>query len=223
MASFRSVVAAHRVAAGAVLLALWLAGCASAPTRPPAADPDAEWASRQKVLIPMANWELDGRMSMSAAKEGWQASLRWQHRDHRQTINLAGPFGGGALRLTQDAQGATLRDADQQTHRARDVRTLMRNMTGWDVPLDGLHYWVLGVPMPNEPSDEEIDAWGRPTVLKQLGWKIEFLEYTRVGRFDLPAKLFLKRRLKGVDNGETDGPREDAVLEVRLVISRWVL
>ncbi len=223
MIRFRVAPAARRAGAGVVMLALWLAGCATPVSRPPVADPDAAWASRQQVLIPMANWELNGRMSMSAANEGWQASLRWQHRDHRQTINLAGPLGGGALRLTQDERGASLRDADKQTHYAPDVRTLMRDMTGWDVPLDGLHYWVLGVPMPDMPREEDIDAWGRPKTLKQLGWSIEFLEYTRVGRLDLPAKLFLKRRLPGVDNGETGGPPGDAVLEVRLVISQWVL
>jgi len=223
MMRFRFAPVARRAGAGAALLALWLAGCATPPIRPPAADTQAAWTTRQQVLVPMQNWELNGRLSMSAAKEGWQASLRWQHRDHRQTINLAGPFGGGALRLTQDEHGASLRDSDQNTHFARDVRTLMRQMTGWDVPLDGLHYWVLGVPIPDTPRKADIDEWGRPKTMTQLGWNIEFLEYTRVDGHDLPAKLFLKRQLPGVDNGEMDGPPGDAVLEVRLVISRWVL
>lgn len=223
MMRFRFAPVAHRAGAGAALLALWLAGCATPPIRPPVADTQTAWMTRQQVLVPMQNWELNGRLSMSAAKEGWQASLRWQHRDHRQIINLAGPFGGGALRLTQDEHGASLRDSDQNTHFARDVRTLMRQMTGWDVPLDGLHYWVLGVPIPDTPRKADIDEWGRPKTMTQLGWNIEFLEYTHVDGHDLPAKLFLKRRLPGVDNGETDGPPGDAVLEVRLVISRWVL
>jgi outer membrane lipoprotein LolB len=215
--------AAYRAGLGAALAAALLSACATPPTRAPAPDPGAEWAQRQRVLSPIKNWELNGRLSMSAANEGWQASLRWQHRDHRQTINLAGPLGGGALRLTKDEHGASLRDADQQTYRAHDLRTLMRRMTGWDVPLDGLHYWVLGVPMPEVPRQEQIDDWGRPKTMHQLGWDIEFLEYTRVGLHDLPAKLFLKRRLPGVDNGDIDGPRGDAVLEVRLVISHWAL
>jgi len=223
MIRFGNAPATRRAGGRSILLLLLLGGCASIPERPPVSDVDAAWATRQQALTPIRNWEINGRLSMSAAKDGWQASLRWQHRNHRQTINLAGPFGGGALRLTQDEHGATLRDAEQNTHRAHDVQTLMYKMTGWDVPLDGLHYWVLGVPMPDIPREEALDPWGRPTKMKQLGWNIEFLEYAQVDGYDLPVKLFLKRKLPGVDNGEIDGPPGDAVLEVRLVISRWML
>lgn len=200
-------------------LAALAAGCATAPSLPPVANPAVAWQARQMELKPVTAWSIQGRLAMRSADEGWQASVRWVREGEQHSIDLIGPLGRGHLRLTQDSRGAELRDADQRTWRADNAQQLLYRTTGWLVPLDGLNYWVLGLPSPEAATGQELDERGRLKTLIQSGWDIRFLEYARYGSLDLPSKLFIKRQ-----NGGSDANlAKDAALEVRLAIERWVL
>ena len=208
-----------RYAAGLLGLTALAAGCATAPALPPVENPAATWQARQTELRPITTWNIQGRMSMRTAEEGWQASLNWVREGERHRIDIIGPLGRGHLRLTQDNQGAELRDAEQHSWHAENPEQLLYRTTGWLVPLDGLNYWVLGLPLPDTAASQELDPQGRLKTLSQSGWDIRFLEYTRYGALDLPSKLFIKRQGRGT-NGS---PADDATLEVRLVIESWAL
>lgn len=200
----------------ALLLAVALAGCSSAAVRPAVQDAEAAWVARQYVLAPISAWEIKGRLSLRAADDGWHANLRWvRDREHHE-IDLSGPVGQGHIKLSQDASGARLRDSNHKTHYARNAQELLRAFTGWQVPLEGLNFWILGIPVPDIPLQRALDGQGRLETLSQLGWDVRFLKYTHEGNNDLPGKLFIKRRL--------DEPGSAAkTLEVRLVIDRWML
>ena len=200
-------------------LAAMAAGCATAPSIPPVENPAATWQVRQAQLRPITAWNIQGRLAMRTAKEGWQASLNWIRDGERYSIDLTGPLGRGHLRLTRDDQGAELRDAEQHSWHAENPELLLYRTTGWLVPLDGLNYWVLGLPWPGNTANQELDPQGRLKSLAQSGWDIRFLEYTRYGSLDLPSKLFIKRQ----GGSPNDLPVEDATLEVRLIIERWSL
>jgi outer membrane lipoprotein LolB len=205
---------------GLLGLAVFVAGCATAPPPlPPVENPAATWQARQAVLAPVQAWKIQGRLAVQADDKGWQASVYWMRDGERQRIDLAGPLGRGHLRLVQDSHGAELRDADQRTWRAQNAEDLLYRITGWRVPLDGLNYWVLGLPMPGGAASEELDGQGRLKTLVQSGWDIRFLEYARYGSLDLPSKLFIKRQ----DPVSTANPARDTTLEVRLIIEHWNL
>ena len=200
-----------------LVLAAFAAGCATAPLPPPVESPAATWLSRQNELKPVTTWKIHGRLAMHTADEGWQASVYWVREGDRHRIDITGPLGRGHLRLEQDSRGAELRDADQRTWRAENAEQLLYRATGWQLPIDGMNYWVLGLPSPAAAASEELDGQGRLKTLVQFGWDIQFLEYTRYGSFDLPSKLFIKRQ-----RGDTEiNLGKDAALEVRLVIERW--
>lgn len=200
-------------------LAALAAGCATAPQIPPVENPAAMWQLRQAQLRPITVWNIQGRLAMRTAEEGWQASLEWMREGERHRIDLTGPLGRGHLRLTRDEQGAELRDADRHRWHAENPEQLLYRTTGWRVPLDGLNYWVLGLPQPGTAAEQELDPQGRLKSLVQSGWDVRFLEYTRYGSLELPSKLFIKRH----DGGPSDEPADHATLEVRLVIERWTL
>ena len=202
-----------RYAAGLLGLTALAAGCATAPALPPVENPAATWQARQVQLRPITAWNIQGRLAMRTAEEGWQASLDWVREEERHRIDLTGPLGRGHLRLTRDDRGAELRDADQHSWRAENPEQLLYRTTGWLVPLDGLNYWVLGLPLPDTAASQELDPQGRLKTLVQSGWDIRFLEYTRYGSLDLPSKMFMKRQ-GGADD-------DQAGLEVRLIIEQW--
>ena len=208
-----------RYAAGLLGLTALAAGCATAPSLPPVENPAATWQSRQTELRPITTWQIQGRLAMRMGEEGWQASLNWVREGERHRIDLIGPLGRGHLRLTRDDRGAELRDADQHSWRAENPEQLLYRTTGWLVPLDGLNYWVRGLPLPDTAASQELDPQGRLKTLAQSGWDIRFLEYTRYGSLDLPSKLFIKRQGRG-SNGN---PAGDATIEVRLVIEQWLV
>jgi len=194
-----------------LLLALLLAGCATAPERAPVADIAAAWNARQARLARLETWSLRGRLALRTAEEGAHASLHWVRRQDVHRVDLAGPFGGGRVRVTYDGSGAELREADGKVHRDASVQELVARATGWWLPLEGLNYWVVGLPAPGAPAQRALDPWGRLQRLRQLGWTIEFLEYVREGGYELPRRLFIRRA----------SPEE--TLEVRLVIEDWAV
>ncbi len=123
------------------------------------------------------------------------------------------------MRLTQDRDGAELRDADQKTWYAPNAQQLLFRTTGWLIPLDGLNYWMLGLPVPEAAASQDLDEWGRLKTLRQSGWDIRFLEYTRIGTVDLPSKLFVKKLAEPAAGNDP----QNATLEVRLLIEHWAL
>lgn len=206
---------------GALVAAALLAGCATVVDRPPVADVDGAWRARQAALAPLDSWELHGRVALRSHTEGWSASLQWVRQSDRHRIDLAGPLGSGHVRLLQDASGAELRDGDNNLWRDHSAEALLERATGWQLPVGGLNYWVLGLPAPGAPDSFELDAWGRPATLTQQGWQVQYLDYAQFSGRELPSRLFLKRRL---DPPGPHAPDDEATtLEVRLVIERWVL
>ena len=203
------------------LLALLPAGCATPTILPPLENPQLAWQLRQAQLLPLTTWQLVGRVALRSGQEGGQASLRWQHTPAGQTIDLRGPLGRGLVRLQQDEQGVRLLDGAQQVHAADSAEALLFNTTGWHIPLEGLNYWIRGVPVPGVPQQLKLDDQGRLAVLWQSGWEVRFLAYTRFGQHDLPTRLTLLRPQ------ETDTPPSDLPgrlpVEARLIIERWTL
>lgn len=206
----------------AVMLLAVLSGCAAIPERPPAADRNAAWSAREHDLEPLNDWEIRGRIALRTEEEGWQADLVWRRAQDRHDIDLVGPLGSGHVRLRQDASGAVLRDSAQQVWRDSSAENLLLRATGWQLPVNGLSYWVRGLPAPGVPNVHDLDQWGRLRTLRQLGWQVDFLGYERTDALELPSRLFIKRTDVG-DRASAPGAGNDPTLEVRVVIDRWTV
>lgn len=192
--------------AAALLLAL-LGACTTQPVVPPD-EVRARWDSRQEQLRQLDNWQLNGRISLVTADEAWQADLIWAQQQREFDIKLIAPLGQGTLALRGGPGGAELRSSEApRPVRAADAEALLYQQTGWRMPVDGLRYWVRGLPAPGGSPDLKLDGQGRLSWLDQYGWRIEFVRYREVTGTDLPDKIFLRK--------------ED--LRVRVVIRNWGL
>lgn len=191
------------------VLAATLAGCAATPALPPerAATAGALEQARRQSLMSLHNWALTGRIAVHNENENWNATLRWTQQQDAYTLRLLGPLGQGAVQLEGDAGGVVMRLADGQSFKAQDAEALLRERAGWNMPVSGLRYWVLGLPDPRSEAGKAVDEAGRPLWLEQSGWRVEFSRYAPVNGVDLPHKLAL------------NNPH----LQVRLVIDRWEL
>jgi len=181
----------------ALLAALLLAGCTTTPA--PRGSQDA---------AAMSSWQFNGRISLTRGEEGWHAGLHWQEQAGSFYLRVSGPLGQGGFQLNGDARGVVLVDADGQTFAALDADALLVQVTGWQLPVTGLRYWVRGLPAPAAGKVQAVhDEAGQLRHLEQSGWTINYQRYQVVEGVSLPAKLQLAH--------------ED--IAVRIVIDQWQL
>ena len=187
-----------------VLLVLF-AGCSTVPEAP---GPDAEsrWQARQLALNALQDWTLDGRIAIQRETEGWFASLHWLQRGSAYQLQVSGPAGQGAARLSGDDTGVTLTLGNGTAYHALRPEALLAAHLGWQVPVAGLRYWIRGLPAPSSREESrQLDVMGRLVALRQDGWKIRFERYTAVGALELPGRVVL----------------ESPPLAVRIVADQW--
>jgi outer membrane lipoprotein LolB len=168
---------------------------APTPLAPPAA-----WDQRVTFLRQLTSWKLDGRAAVAVGSQGWQASLNWREDGALAEVHLAGPFGVGALTLKRTVEGLSLNGAPPG-----DAVAQVQERLGFELPLDNLRYWLLGVPDPGSPADLTRDDHDRAQQLTQAGWRVVYDRYMPVAGDLLPALLVLSR----------EGVR------VRIVVDHW--
>lgn len=182
-----------RVSFVAIFLSVLLSGCASLGQRSPLpAQPE------------FAPFSLNGRISISYRGERNSAGLHWNRQAQSDEILLLTPLGQTVARIASDAQHATL-DQGEQHYQAKDAETLMTQVLGWHLPLDGLHFWVLGKAASDSPAQVEYDERGRISVLHQAGWEVRYLNYADAQSDSLPSRMEL------IHND----------LQVKLLIDEW--
>jgi outer membrane lipoprotein LolB len=189
------------------LLGMLLTGCSFAPVSPPQ-DNQAVWDARQALLTRLSAWTLTGRVAVITESEGWHGDLLWKQQARNYDIRIMAPLGQGTVSLQSRDGLVTLRSTrDPRPVMAPNAEALLHRQLGWTVPVEGLRYWVLGIPDPGHQYHMNLDSDGRLVRLDQSGWEVRYLRYQQVDGYDLPGKIFL-------DNRD---------LKVRLVVERWKL
>jgi outer membrane lipoprotein LolB len=185
-----------------VACAAVLAGCAALrPKERPAAAPSASWDERRKDLERARQWDLDGRAAVALGQQGWQASLNWRQSGADSELHLAGPLGVGALMIKVTPAGLSLNGAPPSDA----VVAQLQDRLGFQLPLDNLRYWLLGIPDPSTPFELTRNPQDRAARLSQAGWNIEYGEYMAGDGDLLPKRLVLTR----------------ADARVRIAVDRW--
>lgn len=186
------------------LAALALASCATVAP-PPASQPER---------AALNDFSLEARFALrlerpyEAAPESASGRLSWQHSGATDHIFVADPLGQGIAEIEQDGVGARLRTSDGRQHRAADAATLLKETTGYPLPLGELPAWLLG--RPTASGQLRTDDRGRPRTLADAGWQIEY-EYDSEAAAALPVRLTLRR-------GSSPELRS---IELRLRIEEW--
>jgi outer membrane lipoprotein LolB len=161
------------------------------------------WEQRVGDLQQITHWQLEGRAAVAIGTKGWQASLTWHQRDALAELHLSGPFGIGALQIKQTPSGLSLDGAPPSD----EVTAQLQDRLGFELPLDSLRFWLLGVPNPQNVFELERNDADRARQLTQDGWLIEYDRYMAVQADMLPALLVLSR----------------GSVRVRIVVDHWEL
>lgn len=194
----------------ALVLPLLLGGCETVPEAAepePVADPLAAFERRQAVLGQIQNWSANGRLALNTPGDSVNATVRWQQIGNDYVIRLSGPLGIGGASLAGGPAGVTLR-TDDKDFSAPTPEALLQDNLGWQLPVSGLKFWLMGLIAPNiQIRDVRFDPAGRLEYLEQADWKIQYRRYLRTDKMDMPSKVFM------------DSPR----VGVRIVVQEWDL
>lgn len=169
-------------------------GCALTVDKAERDKAHAEFVSEHEGL---SHWSVRGRAALRAAGEGATLSLRWRQIGGVFDIHLSGPFGAGAVRVSGQPGAVILDDGSGQPRSAQEPETLFAMYTGYDLPISALRYWILGIAAQGlRVERKELDAAGRPQVMVQDGWRIEYRRWSDVEGIHLPARVDIHKGSK---------------------------
>ena len=136
---------------------------------------------------------------------GFSGGFNWTHAPSGDTIELLTPTGQLAARMTSTISGAAIELADGRRIFAADSEQFLAETTGVSLPVAALPHWMQAVPLPTLPFKAEADPVGRPLILWQNGWQIQYTAYAG----------------DRVDANPTRMQLNQGDIEARLVINEW--
>lgn len=180
------------LAAAAALLA---GACAPLPVRDGV-------APAPRMLRPA--FLIDGRLSATDGREAASGRFEWSHAPAQDRLTLFSPLGHVVARLEGGPGGASVLAADGSRRDAADVDALLPAVLGVELPAARLPRWVQAAPDAHAEV-RTLDDAGRPRLVFDQGWRIDYLGYADDTAAALPQRL--------------DISRGDA--RVRLIIDSW--
>lgn len=158
----------RRAAVGALVAALWIAGCATSPPPPPASsEPGArDWAGRFSVIVDSA---VPGERQDAAAGR-FTLSARGAPGTRSLDLELVSPFGQTLATGRRAPDGhATLTLSDGRRLEAASLDGLLRQALGWPLPIERLPDWLDD----RFETVRERDPGGGVRLAEDSGWRIE--------------------------------------------------
>ena len=201
----------HRCAL--VVAMVMLVGCATTAVREPLspAEHAAAFAAqqvRETALSAQPGWRLEGRVALTNQGRGGSGRIEWQQQGAAFDVALSAPITRQGWRLTGDRSHARIDGLDGGPRIGDDPANLLREATGWDIPVAALASWVRGIRAPEGGEARlEFDADGHLARMVQDGWTLEFSDWQVVAA----APALLPMRV----NATRDSAR------VRLVVDAW--
>jgi len=194
-----------------LLATVLLSACAGKPVKKEA-PPD--WQTKQAALAKINSWKMHARIGLRGTDRNGSASLIWLEAPERRSLRLLSPLGGGLVLLQQDATGASIQDSKGRVWHGQDAGELIYRVTGWQIPVSGLRWWLLGLAEPGSKAESTVDADHHLVRVRQAGWKVSLDKYTRFGEHELPTSIVF----------ETVAARKDArYIRVKVIVKNWVI
>jgi outer membrane lipoprotein LolB len=185
-------------AAAAAVFSLLLTACATSQIKPETANSEQAqraWAARRAALEQVQNFSLQGRLAETGLVS-FGGDLSWIQTGASFQARFYGPLGVGAVAISGVAGDMQVRTKNG-IYETTEPEAFMQQQFGWSVPVDGLRYWVLGLPAPGRLDALQLDDNGRILSLQQNGWTLAYLDYQAVGTLELPHKFAISDPQRG--------------------------
>lgn len=183
------------------LILFLLSGCSTTSQIPDAVSGSSSksknWKLRQIKLEALRYWELQARASITYRDENWPFGLAWQQKSvNNYIMSIKHPLTKGELaKIVNTGNSVSLSvNNTGKVYRDSSAERLIEKHLRLKLPVKGMRYWVLGIASPDHPiSSVQLDARGRPIVLKQAGWNIQYAQYNSQKVDALPTSIIVSR------------------------------
>jgi len=180
---------------------LLLAGCFSA-VKPEtgidtgnSAQAQHNWEARRSALQQVQNFTLQGRLAESGLVS-FGGDLSWIQTGPQFQARFYGPLGVGAVAISGSPGSMQIQNKNG-TYQTQEPEALMQQQFGWSLPVNGLRYWVLGLPAPGGEAALKLDDGGHILSMTQNGWELAYSEYQTFAGLDLPKKFTISDPQRG--------------------------
>ena len=165
-----------------IYILFFLSACVSVQKHPLPPDSEiakqAAWEVHRVNLELVSVWSLKGRVAGKSNEEGFRAGVKWREQPEQFSIDLLGPLGRKVAEINGDDVGVELKTSKGEHFNATNPESLMQDLFGYSLPVQGLRYWLRGIPDPEQAFSElQLDEYGRLKQLNQAGWLIEYSRY----------------------------------------------
>lgn len=164
--------------------------------------------AREAELRRQVDWSLAGRIAVSNGSTGGSGRIDWLQDRAGYRVALSAPVTRQSWQLSVDGDRgfARLEGLDGGPRTGPDAALLLREATGWDIPVTALGDWVRGLRA--SASGGAVIQFGpdlRPARIAQAGWDIAYTWPEDTSANALPARIDARR-------GEA---------RVRLIVDQW--
>lgn len=94
-------------------------------------------------LAQLTHWKLSGKIAWISPTERKSAYINWQQQGQAFTFSISNVLGISGGTMSYDGDTAILK-ADGEQYSDPSPAQLIYNLTGWDLPLSALQYWMKG-------------------------------------------------------------------------------
>jgi len=166
-----------------VCLSLWLNACSTIPDN----------ISHNPSSSPSKYWVIQGRAALTDNQQSWQIKWRWQQTADGIDFRVKDPLGQTHLHIRGKLnQQLHIKTANRQ-ETTNDLNQWILQNYQWQLPLQQLRYWIMGIPVPDTPFQAKVNSQQQLTQLQQTEWLIQYLAYTRTAQAH-PRKIKLSHQ-----------------------------
>ena len=155
-----------------------------------------QWKKRQVLVAKKSAWNLNSKVALRYRADHWNFGLKWlQQSANQYVMQIKNPVTGALLaKLTRKNNAVSLLADNGRVYRDTDEERLLQRQAGVKLPLKGMQHWMRGLSSPLYKVDKLVlDARGRPQVLHQAGWKINYSNYVNNNFDAMPRKVVITR------------------------------
>ncbi len=171
----------------------------------------------------LVHWEIRGRISFREGSKGEIARINWQRKAENHSMEIYGGFGSRRIRIQQDSNGAVFENTEGEKIVGSSVQEVLLSKTGWNLPIEELMYWVVGLPYPEPGTDAITKNYnnGRVKSIHQSDWTVLLSRYREFDGYELPTRvrIIVKNPAVSILDSNQDEPNGET--EIRLAITSW--
>lgn len=187
----------------ALLFVVW--GCQTPPPPPEVVNATAN----DQKLIQLQQWQFRGRLAFKSDEENFSANVRWQQDGNNLRFVMTNVVGVTLLEL-QTQNGVTVINVDGDEYTGSDAAQLIKQISGWQIPLEPMQRWVKGLANTTELATRAENGLLQQIQFQQNGtrWLVNYQQFTQAQSIALPRQLTILG---------------DKNVSIRLKVNKWTI